>query len=101
VDPAESEKEAVPGTVANSGPSEATEKTAASLPRSVDPIAVGGAVGGMTVGEAIGGAIGGVIGAVAGPGGAAIGAGLGAFGNIHRGEAGLRRDPRARPPRGR
>ena len=79
MDPTESEKEVVPGTVANSGPPEATEKTAASLPRSVDPIAVGGAVGGMTVGEAIGGAIGGVIGAVAGPGGAAIGAGLGAF----------------------
>jgi len=79
VDPTESEKEVVPGTVANSGPPEATEKTAASLPRSVDPVAVGGAVGGMTVGEAIGGAIGGVIGAVAGPGGAAIGAGLGAF----------------------
>src|SRR5208337_2553358 len=75
VDPTESEKEAVPGTVANSGPPEATEKTAASLPRSVDPIAVGG----MTAGEVIGGAIGGVIGAVAGPGGAAIGAGLGAF----------------------
>ena len=79
MDPTESEKEVVPGTVADSGPPEATEKTAASLPGRVDPIAVGGAVGGMTVGEVIGGAIGGVIGAVAGPGGAAIGAGLGAF----------------------
>ncbi|MGA2705265.1 MAG: hypothetical protein ABSH35_29785 [Isosphaeraceae bacterium] len=79
MDPTESEKEAVPGAVANSGPPEATQETAASSPTSVDPIAVGGAVGGMTVGEVVGGAIGGVIGAVAGPGGAAIGAGLGAF----------------------
>jgi hypothetical protein len=79
VDPTESEKEAVPGAVANSSPPEATQETAASSPTSVDPIAVGGAVGGMTVGEVVGGAIGGMIGAVAGPGGVAIGAGLGAF----------------------
>src|SRR5271157_6166545 len=79
VDPTESEKEAVPGAVANSGPPEATQETAACSPTGVDPIAVGGAVGGMTVGEVIGGAVGGVIGAVAGPGGVAIGVGLGAF----------------------
>ena len=79
MDPTESDKEAVPEALANSGPPEATQKTAASLSGSVDPIAIGGAVGGMTAGELIGGAIGGVIGAVAGPGGAAIGVGLGAF----------------------
>lgn len=79
MDLTESEKEAAaaPGAVENNGLPAAAQQTAASLARSIDPIAVGGAVGGMTVGEVIGGAIGGMIGAVAGPGGMAVGAGLG------------------------
>jgi hypothetical protein len=79
VDPAESEKEVVPETVANAGPPDPTQETTKILSGKIDPIAVGGAVGGMTAGDVIGGAIGGVIGAVAGPGGAVIGAGVGAF----------------------
>ncbi len=79
MDPTESEKEAVPGAEASSGPPAAAQETTASLLKTFDPIAVGGAVGGMTVGEVIGGAIGGVLGAVAGPGGVAVGVGLGAF----------------------
>ncbi len=79
MDPTESDKAAVPDSVADGRRPEMAEETAASASGTIDPIAVVGAVGGMTTGEVIGGTIGGLIGAVVGPGGAAIGAGQGAF----------------------